>query len=329
MLKKQSRDIRFLGIECVYQSYGRKEPILRRPSLAIALEKLADQIQSNGVLKEPYLKNRLCVGLRRIVFSEDHSTATLLWAGGDSDAVDPCFWDADSDAARTEEAQSGERVAVSCHMVISLTETPSNKYIAVKEEVPILSNGLLQRFFNHLLKEYAYDSLQDPDKKEKPFKAYPSVSLDTLASKTIAEALTGKIPFMVEAVSVTKGQKRQDENFSVDRETKKLALKPVNGWELPVFIKNLTALLPTIKTYDEVYIRYKDAKKKQSSLNFEMKELEGCDLETCLFAQRLTLSLNASIGQFSDDVHSELEKKMRENVILEHNKLVKKFNESS
>lgn len=319
MLKKNSRNIRMMGIQLEFSARRRKVKIL--PDIKECLLIIQNHLQSSGILTEKYQNERVTIGLRKLAFSENQEVATLLWAGGDSDVVDPSFWNPQNDTTRTEAAVEGEKVSYSCHMVIYLTRTDVNNgcYIAAKEEVPILSLGLINKFFNSLLRKYTQYQLKDED--DTAYKAYPLAKIDTLASKTLRDALVGKTPFQVEAVCVEKAQKAFDENFNQKKVAKRLTIVPSPESILGSFTENFKSLLPKLKEYTEVYIRYKDETKKVGSLLFEIDELSSNDLDTYLLAQKLNLCLDQGIGQFCDEIHQELKNKMSIHVVCEHQRL--------
>ena len=74
--------------------------------------------------------------------------------------------------------------------------------------------------------------------------------------------MVGKTPFQVEAVCVEKAQKAFDENFNQKKIAKRLTIVPSPESILGSFTENFKSLLPKLKEYTEVYIRYKDETKK-------------------------------------------------------------------
>lgn len=306
---KHSRDITFLGMNLFYTAHKREE-IIHKPDLRDCLMGLIEA-QEQERLVAYYKKERICVGLQKISIDETAGTATLLWAGGDKDTVDPGFWNAEENITRTERAKQKERVSVSCHMVIYFNPLPSSRFIVAKEQTPVLNTSLLQNAFTKFLAQYVKKKLSDPDDPTKFFEATPHVTLSVMASKTLKDALMGKKPIAVEAVTIQKEEKNFDEHFHRKKESKALELRPNSEWSLDGFIQNFKKLLPRLSTYEEVYIRYSTQQRQQGKLHFTRQELADNDLDSYLFAQKLNLSLDQEIGQISETIHPELTRKMK------------------
>lgn len=321
MLKKNYRQIRLLRIESVYQARGR-QGITARPNMRRRLLQLAGIVNENGPLITTYRSEKICIGLRRMIIDEEKDVAVLLWAAGDRDLVDPSFWDADKDVARTEEAKAGERVSYSCHMVINLKPTAPGVLVAAKEEVPTIGVGLIEKTLNAFLRKHIKVSMRDPDDESDRFTAYPTTTIDTLASRTMRQALLGKKPISIEATISTPHSGKFDERFERKKDARQTLWIPDRNWTLDQFIPNLQRLLSSKPEYEDVYIRYKE-RKATGTLHFECSEIEDNDLETYLFAQRIGFEVRPAIGQFCRELHTRLSKKMSAAVVAEHARITR------
>ena len=64
MLKKNSRNIRMMGIQLEFSARGRKVKIL--PDIKECLLKIQNHLQSSGILTEKYQNERVTIGLRKL-----------------------------------------------------------------------------------------------------------------------------------------------------------------------------------------------------------------------------------------------------------------------
>lgn len=321
MLKKKSRIIQFLRFDMDYSARGRDVDI--KPEITATLKKLQKSLK-DGPLKKEYNKERVVVGLRDIKFDTKNDTATLLWGGGDSENVDPCFWNHVADDTRMESTKANEVVGFSCHVVINLKPTPLGGYIMLKEQVPLFGKGVIEKALNAMINSEAKDILKDEDGDE--FKATPRIKINSLPSQSLKESFAVRKLKGIKAVKVQQGNANKfDENFSIHKKDQAIRITPndtlIQDKAVGAIKKAILKLQK--EKYEEVYIEY-SSPERDGSLSLSLQELSDGDIEKHLFERKELLHVNKEIEQQCKEIHKEMAKKLSDWAVIELKNLEKK-----
>lgn len=322
MLKKKARIIQFLRFEMDYSARGRE--VALAPNMRETLEKLQKHLE-DGPLKKSYSNSKQHIGLRALEFNDEDSTAILLWGGGDTENVNPCFWDHVKDDTRQEDAQENEVVSFSCHTIIGLNPTPLGGYIMLKEQVPFFGKGIIEKALNSFFRSYSKDTLEDEDGDQ--FFATPKIKINSLPSQNLKESFEVKTLRGIKAVRVTKDTNVNfDENFSVRKEDHAIKITPNEPFIALKAVSAITNAIHKLKKdkYEEIYIEYSSLD-RNGTLALSIEELAGGDLETHLFERKELLKVGKPIEQQCKTIHSEMASRLSKWAVAELSNLEKKY----
>lgn len=332
MLKKNIREIRFVRISLLQKIKGSKEDT----------HEFQSSVNGQGALKEcflrlqrqyekgpqslNYLRNngKLRRAIRRLSFGKD-GFLTILWSVGDKDTTNPSFWHDTTDQIRSVSAADDERVACSGHMVLSFEYMPQlGGYIACMEEVSQLGATSIEETLNFFFSKYISIRRQDDTNPAKTYALTVRVRIDPLASRDFEEAMMGRKPLAI--VAETDGTTSAfDEKFErMDKEF--CTIKVKNSSTLEDFC-NIFRSLKREKKYKKYTIKYEDANKAKRSMSVSDSELEEHDLETYLFSQRDQIRLEVSIEQCCREIHTELERKIKDLLLKEQDYVLHNYSE--
>ena len=331
LLKKNNREIRFLQLTLQQKIKNSREeahefqaPIDERDPLEACMlqlqQKYAEDPKNLSCLRH---KDKLRHAIRSFSFDEADRLLTILWGVGDKDTTNPSIWNDSTDLSRTVEVADDERVACTGHMVLSLAYMPQLRgYMACMEEVQQLGASNLENVLNHFFRQHI--SLQRQDEVDS-HKAYPlavRVKIAPLASRDFEEAMRGRRPIAI--VAETAGtSSRFDEKFE-RTEKEYCMLKANRGASFAEFKERLRGLHQE-RRFKRYTIKYEELNKTQRSLSVNDSDLAQHDLDTYLFSQRDQFNLDRSIEQFCDEIHEELERKMKASLLAEQRKLLEEY----
>lgn len=315
MLKKNSREIRFVRISLLQKIKGSKEEAHKFQSQVNGKDALTECFLhlQRQYEKDPqslnYLRNngKLRRAIRRLSFGED-GILTILWSVGDKDTTNPSFWHDTTDQIRSVSAADDERVACSGHMVLNFEYISElGGYIACMEEVSQLGAMSIEETLNFFFSKYISIQRQDEVDPDKAYDLAVRVRIDPLASRDFEEAMKDRKPLAI--VAETAGTASAfDEKFErVDKESCTIKVKGESSLEE---FCNIFRFLKGERKYKKYTIRYEDANKAKRSMSMSDDELEEHDLETYLFSQRDQIRLETPIEQCCKEIHKELESKM-------------------
>lgn len=316
MLKKNRRDVSFIGVKAMYKS--RNDKMTSYQNLNDAFEILKSKLLKGEKLERFFGKNKsVYISLRDIKFSADRRFVVLLWAAGDKDIADPSFINIQDCTARTEYAKDNEFVSVSCHTVIFLDGANRKKRLyGAKENVSIISTQRIQMALNGFFRnfcKYTYVVKNSSGKIEEKFNAYPHILIETVPSRTLCSALEGKTVLRLTATMDDKITSDFDENCQQTSEKATIVLKPT----VKFHSKNITQALKktinnlTARRYDNLFISYKGyATTGSGTLQYPLSDSQNNDLDSYLFSQKGIIILANEIAQQCEEIHEELSKEM-------------------
>lgn len=320
MLKKKTRNVRFLKITLTHKRKNSKEIprtlkqlINDNDPLKECLCQLASKLNaSQESLIHKTQQEQICRALRRLSF--DGSCVTMLWGTGDKGTADPCFWNDVTDEVREEQAGDKERVSCSGHMVISLNYMQQlDGYMACVEDVPGLSTTALANALNSFLGQHVQIILETEEKKN--INQTVRVNMDILASRDFDEAMRGRTPLAL--IAETIADRSEFDEFFAMKEKKTLVFKAEANTPLKEF-KNIFSFLRKKKPeYKKYTVKYRENNRAERSMSIESREQDNNDLDSYLFIQRDTISLDTDIKQFCNEVHEELARKMKNLLLAE------------
>lgn len=332
MLKKNSREIRFVRISLLQKIKGSREeahefqsPVNGQDALKECFSQLQKQYEKDTQSLN-YLRNngKLRKAIRRLSFGEDR-LLTILWSVGDKDTTNPSFWHDTTNQIRSVSAADDERVACSGHMVLSFDYMPQlGGYIACMEEVSQLGAMSIEETLNFFFGKYISIRRQNESEPDKTYELAVRVRIDPLASRDFEEAMIGRKPLAI--VAETAGTARAfDEKFErVDKESCTIKVKGTSTLE---DFCDIFRYLKSEKKYKKYTIRYEDANKAKRSMSVSDSELEEHDLEIYLFCQRDQIRLEVAIEQCCREIHAELEKKMKGLLLKEQDYVLCNYSE--
>lgn len=313
VLKKQERDVVFLGLDVKYKQNNSKCEIQKEPDLYRILKKIA-QISENEALKKDINKS-ISMAIKDISIDDERNIGTILFIAGDKDINDPTFWNSISGEVRTERAAEHEKICYSCHLVIDFNRLTSGRLCSVKEKIPLISEVKVFKFLNKILKEHCTERHDDGDTEKN---IYPYIDYTIMGTKNIKEILQGKtsIEFEAECIKKTDASFDEDAGFKSSKET--IKLKPVN------FFTTFSNIIGNnrFSRFNEFHVKYKISSDASGSLRFKREEI-GNDITGLLFAEKHKISLNNAIEQTCTEIHDELVGKMKELAIRERNIIMK------
>ena len=331
LLKKNNREIRFLQLTLQQKIKNSREeahefqaPIDERDPLEACMlqlpQKYVEDPKNLSCLRN---KDKLRHAIRSFSFDEEGRLLTILWGVGDKDTTNPSIWNDSTDLSRTVEVADDERVACTGHMVLSLAYMPQLRgYMACMEEIQQLGASNLENVLNNFFRQHI--SLQRQDEVDSN-KAYPltvRVKISPLASRDFEEAMRGRRPIAI--VAETAGtSSRFDEKFE-RTEKEYCMLKANRGASFAEFKERLRGLHQE-RRFKRYTIKYEELNKTQRSLSVNDSDLAQHDLDTYLFSQRDQIDLDRSIEQFCDEIHEELERKMKASLLAEQRKLLEDY----
>ena len=332
MLKKNSREIRFVRISLLQKIKGSKEEAHKFQSQVNGKDALTECFLhlQRQYEKDPqslnYLRNngKLRRAIRRLSFGED-GILTILWSVGDKDTTNPSFWHDTTDQIRSVSVADDERVACSGHMVLSFEYMSQlGGYIACMEEVSQLGATSIEETLNFFFSKYISIQRQDDVDPDKAYDLAVRVRIDPLASRDFNEAMMGRKPLAI--VAETAGTATAfDEKFErVDKESCTVKVKGASTLEE---FFNIFRYIRGERKYKKYTIRYEDANKDKRSISVSDSELEEHDLETYLFSQRDQIRLEVSIEQCCREIHAELERKMKDLLLKEQDYVLRNYSE--
>lgn len=315
MLKKHRRDIIYVGINSIYKSY--KNQITGYPNLKDAFFILKNKLSNNEKLEVSSEKNKVYVALRDIKFSADQRFVTLLWAAGDKEIANPSFLNTKDCTARTEYAKEDELVSLSCHLVIFLNTNPTqNRFYGAKENTAILSMHKIQKVLNYFFRAYCgkIKCIKDSSGKiEKKIKAYPSIIIESVASRTLCSALEGKTVLRLTATMDDKTLQNFDENCQQTSEKGVIVLKPTEKFHSKGILQAFKETIGKLQTerYGNLFISYKGSHGiGNGTLQYPISSSQNDNLDSYLFSQKETIILDNEIAQQCEEIHDELSDKM-------------------
>lgn len=213
-------------------------------------------------------KETASLRIRDLDIDEENKILTLLINLSDQKVSDPVFEHLEQGTLRLEPKLEGEGVALSAHMLISLTSTQAgvSTYRTILEDVPGIGRTKLQPFLRRLLKMCATAEFTDEDGKRKKFR--PVTSLVGRMNSQFKDDLSNGWISGIELVRYTNGASEFDEEAYISENSRRLTLDVEKGIDRDTAIE----LVNRVKTkarnagYADMFIRYKPSKKRQKSI---------------------------------------------------------------
>lgn len=235
--------------------------------------------------------------------------ATLLIQMCDKNVSDPVFSELKSGSLRVEPKLAGEGIAVSAHVVISMTpnENSTNAYLALVEDVPGIGRSLLKTFLQALMKEaFEGEEFKNPNTK-RICEHRPMLEIVSHQSKSLTDSLRGG-----KLLSVTMTSSEKISEFDKNPYTKqvehvvklKVVKQPKTVTDKVNFIDEVRNKAHR-KGFDKVRVSFKNHD-KQDSLDFDRKD----DAMTKLFTRSERILLGTHIAQCEASIHTDLHVKL-------------------
>jgi len=293
------------------------------------LDRIRKILQQEGLIINTYRKDKLIVGLRKIMFvkkDDKRVFVKILWSVGDKDVVNPTYWNPNTDMARVTEKGDEEALGHSCHVVISLEKIRNGAYICSMERAPRMGTKLLTTSLNYIFRKLAVKEI--PISEKKILCCYPSVNISIYPSETLIQTLEhGEITGIIMRNSVP-GAQDFDEITEQTRISSSIRLRP-KGKKISA-LRYLPSLLPAIKKggkklnadITDVTIQYTE-ENTAKSLSFEYdSNIEHED--EIGFNRTEKVHTSEEIPSFCEDFHVELASKMCKILTSEQLKVQKK-----
>ena len=135
------------------------------------LDRIKKILQQEGLIINTYRKDKLIVGLRKIMFvkkDDKRVFVKILWSVGDKDVVNPTYWNPNTDMAR-------------------VTEKGDEEAICSMERAPRMGTKLLTTSLNYIFRKLAVKEI--PISEKKILRCYPSVNISIYPSETLIQTL--------------------------------------------------------------------------------------------------------------------------------------------
>lgn len=100
--------------------------------------------------------------LKDLVIRKDH--AELLFQYTDSNTADPVFAGLKTTDLRPELKRDGEGIAVSCHVIVSLTKDSKGRHLFLREQVPGIPSSLIGELLTYLIRQSTDLTFEDGDR---------------------------------------------------------------------------------------------------------------------------------------------------------------------
>lgn len=158
------------------------------------LDALRKKVKTNDA--KVSMANNDVIELVKVEHDEKRQVMVLLFHRGSPDAADPTYRKRVNDDIhlRVGEKEEDEEQSVSAHLIISTKRSQNGKFLAILEEIPGLSMGIIQPIITRSLMSYPY---QYEDEHGEPQETYCVLKAEGVKSASVEEALrTGKMKFL-------------------------------------------------------------------------------------------------------------------------------------
>lgn len=243
-------------------------------------------------------------------FDDTNSTVCLLIQYADKTISDPVFSNLQTGDIRVEPKLDGEGVAISAHILVSLTpnDDGGNTYITLVEDVPGIGKTKIEPFltseFKKVSEGYVFSDEQERERSCRPMvemSAYPSQSLKEDMERGILQGLE-----LVRNTHIN-GEFDEPDYTKTDSHIVKIKVtRPVNGEEAVGLINRIKQKARRLN-YSELRVRYKRREGKQRTVPISTAREDAGD---AMYARYEIIRVNEPLPQCSstirDDVHTKM-----------------------
>ncbi|AJE08362.1 hypothetical protein [Mannheimia haemolytica] len=240
----------------------------------------------------------------------------LLIQAANGRASDPAFSKLKTGESRTVHKEIDEGVAVSVHLMIDTQARDKlfpNKYLAILEEIPGLTRGVVAEILTHFTKGLNFSFVRKSNGNS--IGCRPIFKLDFYASQTFEESFKNGYLCSITATRSTR-LKGMDVNGAEVVEEHKLVIKPKRTTkELALQTLAKASQLFKDKGYSKLKIVRSENSRKTSTDydipdNLDNYDNAVQDLSQATFAKKHRVKLAAKISSCQNNFHTDLENKM-------------------
>ncbi len=243
-------------------------------------------------------------------FYDDNNTVCLLFQYADTTISDPVFSNLETGDIRVEPKLDGEGVAISAHMLVSLSpnDNNGNTYITLIEDVPGIGKTKIEPFLTSEFKiaseGYTFTDEQDRERPCRPMvrmSAYPSQSLKEDMERGVLQGLE-----LVKNIHVSGEFDEPDYTKTESNLVKIKVTKAVNGEEAVGLINRIKEKAKRAD-YSELRIRYKRQEGKQRTVPISTAREDAGD---AMYARYEIIKLREPLPQCSSIIRDDAIKEM-------------------
>ncbi|WP_373819099.1 hypothetical protein [Glaesserella sp.] len=241
----------------------------------------------------------------------------ILFQGSNGRASDPAFSKLKTGESRTVKKEQGEGVAVTAHLLID-TQVPDrlfpNKYLAILEEVPGLTRGMVASILTHFTKDLPFSFLRKDSNTM--VSCRPIFKLDFYASQNFAESFKKGYLCGITATR-SKKFKGMDVNGVEIIEEERLVVKSSNKAMSQKALETIAKVTEIAKEkgYTQLKITRSENNRRTSATYDIPTQLDSYeqtmqDISASTFAKKHKIPLGEPIQSCQNVIHSTLQDKM-------------------
>ncbi|WP_243359339.1 hypothetical protein [Fundidesulfovibrio terrae] len=252
--------------------------------------------------------------IRDFIVDEDGGAVTLLINYSDKNVSNPVFENLETGDLREEPKLAGEGVAVSVHLVISMSDSKSGGNLAVLECIPGVGRGLIGPFINYLLRKgsnYTFKNENGVDQK-----CRPKVYFEALASQELKDDLDNGALKEFQLVKYKKAIKDFDQDDEIEPLSSTVALSVKKAFKSDAAFSLMDRIRKKGKKegYSEIRVRLKNKWGKERTISFGVSKN---DAQSIAYGKYDFVSTAEVIKQCTHEIHGELNKKMKKMLMKE------------
>ncbi|MDD5759350.1 MAG: hypothetical protein PHI06_09725 [Desulfobulbaceae bacterium] len=282
---------------------------LKTPDMPMAeILPLLHTRQQNGHSVKLINNETAAVRITDMTIDTKEKIACLLIQYADKTISDPVFSNLENGALRVEPKLDGEGVAVSAHMLISLTPNKDNprEYLTLLEDIPGFTRSMIEHFLTSEFRQVSDFEFVDDNKKTR--RCRPIVALEGHTSQTLQDGL--KKGFIQGVELVRYGKKSDfDESDYTTEVSYNVNIKCVRtGGDGAVGLINRLFGKAKEQKYTEMKVRYKRPEGRQQTISIPTGREGAIDT---LFTRMEKIKVEDPLPQCSSEINAEVLAKLK------------------